>query len=181
MHPALVLALDYLFIFGARVADVSLGTIRFMMMVRGRRSLAAAISFFEIIIWVTALSRVLSGLDNPLKVVVYSLGFATGVFVGQWVEEKIALGVSSVQIIPRRPEAAALLRDTLRAEGYGVTVIKGEGRDGERSVLLVTSPRRGIAQLLAAARQADPEAFITILDARAVHGGTLRLGRAKSL
>lgn len=177
MHPGLVLVLDYLFIFGARVADVSLSTIRLMMMIRGRRTLAAIISFFEIIIWVLALTRVLQGLDNPLKILVYCLGFATGVYVGQWIEGKMALGINTVQIIPRRPEVAPALRTALRGMGYGVTTLTGEGRDGPREVLLVICPRRRILPVLAVADELAPDAFVTVMDTQVARGGVMAMGR----
>lgn len=171
------LAADYLFIFFARVADVSLGTMRFMLMVRGRRWTASILSFFEITIWVVALGRVLDGLDNPLKIAVYALGFATGVFVGQWVEEKMALGISAVQVISKDSGAASSIRDSLREAGYGVTELIGEGRDGPRRVLMATSFRRGIPRLVGTVRDYDADAFITIMDAKSSMGGYMRAKR----
>lgn len=168
---------DYLFIFFARVTDVSIGTLRLMLMVRGRRWLASVLSFFEVGVWLLALTRVLSNLDNPWKMLVYCLGFATGVYVGQWIEELLALGVSSAQVIPRSAEAAQALRDALRQEGFGVTTLMGEGRQGPRMVLLVTSPRRGIPRLLEIIRRYDDHAFVTVIDTRASLGGHMQLGR----
>lgn len=164
---------EYLFVFGARMADVSLSTVRFMLMVRGRRAAAAAIGLVEIAIWVTALGKVLAALDNPLKIALYCLGFASGVYVGQWVEAKLAVGLVAVQIIPQDDALALALADRLREQGCGVTVLTGEGRDGPKKLLLVTLQRKGLPGALALARDVDPHAFITVLDARSAYGGTV--------
>ena len=47
-----------LFIFGLRVTDVSMGTVRTIMVLRGMRKVAALIGFVEVSIWVVAVSRV---------------------------------------------------------------------------------------------------------------------------
>ena len=43
----------YLFIFFARIVDVSLQTIRVLLLVRGKRIPAAAIGFFEVMLYIT--------------------------------------------------------------------------------------------------------------------------------
>lgn len=162
----------YLFVFAARLADVSLSTVRFMMMVRGKKLLASVIGLVEILIWVTALGTVLKSLDNPISILFYSLGFATGIYVGQWLEEKLAIGIAAVQIIPNNNDMADDIWDALRKAGFGVTVLAGEGREGPRKVLMVTSHRKGLGQVLSIARRFDPAAFVTVLDAKAAIGGT---------
>lgn len=164
---------DYLFVFVARLTDVSLSTIRFMMMVRGKRLAASVLGLFEILVWIIALGRVLQGLDNPIKIALYSLGFASGIYVGQYLEEKMAVGVTSLQIIPHRQEATGEMVAALRAMGSGVTVLTGEGRSGPRQVLLVTVQRKSLKTVLKETRQHDPDAFITVLDTRLALGGTL--------
>lgn len=175
MAAVLPLIGDYLFVFAARLADVSLSTVRFMLMIRGKRLVAALIGLVEIAIWVNALGRVLAALDNPLKVVFYCLGFASGIYAGQIIEEKLAVGLATVQIIPSSYEAAELLTQRLRAAGHGVTVLTGEGLHGPRKVLLVTVQRKGLQSVVAMAREDDPALFLTVLDARSALGGTMRL------
>jgi len=128
----------YLFIFCARICDVSLGTMRTIMVVRGQRLYAAAIGFFEVSIYIVALGKIFSTLDNPLSIVVYAAGYATGNFVGSLIEEKLAVGVLTVQVITMK--APLELTELLRNEGYGVTVIEGQGREGTRYILQSTRP-----------------------------------------
>ncbi|MEW6724684.1 MAG: DUF2179 domain-containing protein [Bacillota bacterium] len=163
--------LGYLLIFVARVTDVSLGTVRLLMVVRGKRLLAAAIGFIEVLIFITALSRVVSHLDQVLNIVAYALGFATGNYVGSWVEERMALGYCTVQAIPSSMELAYELSEKLRAEGYGVTALDGHGRQGPRQLLVASCTRRTLSGMLQTIEQMDPHAFITVLDTRSRVGG----------
>lgn len=173
MAEWIMFAGELLFVFTARLADVALSTVRFMMMVRGKRTLAAAIGLVEIAIWVLALGRVLQALDDPVKVLFYCLGFAAGIYVGQWLEEKLAVGILAVQVIPRQSEKVDGMVEGLRAKGFGVTVLTGEGRDGPRRVLMVVARRKAMGTVLGLVRSSDPDAFVTVLDARSTIGGTL--------
>ena len=89
----------YLLIFLMRVCDVSLTTFRTLMVVQGRRVQAAFIGFFEVILYIVALGKVVSSLDDPINLLFYALGFATGNYVGITIENKIALGNLGAQII----------------------------------------------------------------------------------
>lgn len=170
--------LGYLFIFIARVADVSMATVRIIMVVRGRRLLGAIIGFFEVTIFLTALARVLGDLSDPLNILAYALGFATGNYVGGWVEERLALGFATVEIIPN-PAVADGLITRLREAGFGVTVMEGEGREGRRKVLLVGTGRKALPALTGLVCSADPRAFITVLDTRHARGGFYHTRKGK--
>ena len=115
--------LGYLLIFLARLVDVSLGTIRMIMVVRGKRIVAALVGFMEVTIYLLAISRVLSRMDNPFNVLAYALGYATGNYVGIFLEEKMALGNIIVQVILEH-EVDELV-EKLRDNGFGVTVVEG--------------------------------------------------------
>ena len=165
----MALFLGYLFIFGARVVDMSLSTTRMLMLVRGKRIPAAILGFFEVIVYIVALSRVVASLQNPLNLLVYALGFATGNFVGSIIEEKMALGYLTVQAITAGEPT--VLADLLREMGFGVTVIMGEGRDGPRRILYISLKRKSLPVLMKALDAHDPDAFVTIMDARRTQGG----------
>ena len=154
----------YLFIFFARVVDVSLATVRLLFVVRGRKVEAAIIGFFEVIIFVTALARVMGHLDNWFNILAYAGGFATGNLVGGLVEERLALGFAATQIISRLKDDE--LRDAIRAAGFGLTVISGQGKDGERHILLVVSKRKDLPRLSRLVDSIDDHAVIITTDAR---------------
>ena len=79
-------------IFIARVCDVSIGTMRIIFISRGAKILAPLLGFFEILIWLVAIGKVMQNLDNIACYVAYAGGFATGNFVGIRIEEKLAMG-----------------------------------------------------------------------------------------
>lgn len=160
----------YLIIFLARVVDVSLSTIRMLMVVQGRKVQAAMIGFFEVGIYVTALGSVVKDLSNPLKLFVYCLGFATGNYVGITIENKIALGNLSAQIILRDAENKELV-DSLRKNGFGVTIIQGEGINGPKEVLTVALNRKDLESLKKLVYEFEEKAFITVSNINPISGG----------
>ncbi len=161
----------YLFIFVARVIDVSCATIRTLMIVRGQRLIAAGIGFFEVSVYVVALSQVVGKLDNPLNLLFYATGFAMGNYVGSLIEERMALGFVTVEIIPSDPESD--MPDLLREQDFGVTSFPAFGKEGPRQVLHVLLKRRMLPQLAEMISDYDPKAFYTIMDARSTYGGFL--------
>ena len=165
----------YLFIFFARICDVSLMTMRTLMVVRGQRMYAATIGFFEVIIYIVALGKIFNDLSNPLNLISYALGFATGNYVGSWLEEKLAVGTYTVQVITLKDPLE--LTEMLRDKGYGVTVIEGEGREGRRYILQIILHRKRFRELRKEIDEWDQESFWTIFDARSTRGGVFTQSR----
>ena len=165
------LILGYFLIFLARVVDVSLFTVRTLLVVRGRRMFAAMIGFFEVLVYIIALKYVVDQLENIWSLLFYALGFSTGNIVGSWLEEKLAIGTLTVQVITlTRPLE---LTGLLRREGYGVTVLEGQGREGVRHVLNIMLPRKNLTWLLREIDEWDFQAFVTVFDTRSTKGGVL--------
>ncbi|MHB8926089.1 MAG: DUF2179 domain-containing protein [Bacillota bacterium] len=173
------LLVSYLLIFLARICDVTLGTVRTILVIRGKRALAAATGFFEVGIYITVLGQVMSNMKDPFKIVAYALGFATGTYAGMLVEEKLAIGTLTVQIIPGDESQAGALAAAARERGYGVTVLTGEGREGARHLLMVTLHRRTQAGLLALVEELAPGSFTTALDTRSATGGVFAYRKGK--
>lgn len=163
------LIINLLFIILARVLDVSIGTVRVLMLMRGRRLTAAGLGFFEVTVYIMALGRVVQHLNNPWKVIAYGLGFSLGTIMGGFIEERLAVGYTLVQIIPKSRSGDLICR--LRAENFGLTVLEGQGRSGPRSILNVTLRRKNLPRLLRLVDEVDSEAFVTIFDARKTKGG----------
>lgn len=159
----------YFLIFFSRVIDVSCATLRMLLLVRGKRFQAAAIGFFEVIIYVIALSYIVERLSDPFSLIIYGLGFATGNLVGSFIEEKMALGFLTVQVITL--ERPVELAETLRDKGFGVTILEGEGREGIHLVQHILLSRKRLKELLKLIYDWDEKAFVTALDARTTLGG----------
>lgn len=147
----------------ARIADVSLGTIRTVSIVQGRRALAWGLGFAEILIWVFAVSKVITNLGQPIFAVCYAFGFATGNYVGLTLERWLSMGRQGVRIFTRKGFEVA---DTLWAEGIPATVFEGEGRDDAVYELFISTPRRQVPHVTRRVRELDPECFYVIEDVR---------------
>ncbi|WIV11886.1 DUF2179 domain-containing protein [Proteiniborus sp. MB09-C3] len=159
----------YLFIFGARIMDVSMSTIRMLMVVQGRRKHAAIIGFFEVIIYIVALGKVVNGLSNPGNLLAYAFGFASGNYIGSYIEEKIALGNLTAQVILNDNDDKIV--HELRDNGFGVTVIEGQGKEGPKNLLTIMLKRKDLNKLNGLLANLDKEAFITVSTTKLISGG----------
>ncbi|MGI6364298.1 MAG: DUF2179 domain-containing protein [Bacillota bacterium] len=166
-----------LIIFLARVTDVSLATLRMLMLVKGRRLPAAGIGFVEAFIYVNALGRVLSRLDRLEYLLIYALGFAAGNYLGIFLEERMALGYAGVEIVVQS-ESDSLVR-LLRDNGFGVTVSEGWGMDGPKDILTIIVPRRRMSKLMSLVNSHDSKSFIIVMDARKTMGGYYQQQKSK--
>jgi len=74
---------------------MTLDTLRVLVVMRGRRKTAWVLGFFQSLIFVIAITSVLSNLDNPLNILGYAAGFATGIVVGWQLKSAWRLAISS--------------------------------------------------------------------------------------
>ena len=110
----LMIILDFLFIFFAKIIEVSIGTLRNILVVKGYRKVAVILALVEIMIWVFVASQVITGLaEKPYKGIAYGLGFAAGVYVGSILEEKLAFGKILIQVITSE-ESGQIITQALR-------------------------------------------------------------------
>ncbi len=159
-------------IFALRVTDMTFDTLRMLFVVRGRKGIAWGLGFMQSVIFVIAITSVLSNLDNPLNILGYAAGFATGNVVGMWIEERLAIGYVQLSVIsPRRGAAAAR---ALRQAGFAVTEIPARGRDGMVSLLSCSLQRKDVAKAEQVVLEADPEAFVTAEEVRPLRRGFWR-------
>jgi uncharacterized protein YebE (UPF0316 family) len=149
-----------LFIFVARIIDVSLGTLRIIFTTKGMRKVAPLVGFFELLIWLMAISRIMQDLDNWVCYIAYAAGFATGNFVGMFLEEKLAIGHEMIRVITRR-DATNLIED-LRAKGYGVTSVAAQGIEGDVAVIYIIARRSMIKEVLDHINRFNPRALYTV-------------------
>ena len=146
-------------VFLLRIVDVSLYTMRLMMVMRGRKALAFVFAFFQSLGFVVAMKLVFSDLGNWGKVAGYSAGFATGLIIGMALENRLAVGYTRLRIIS--PQRGSALVDELRQAGFAVTEIPGIGKEGAISLLNCTIKRRDLPQVIEVIADIDPQAFIT--------------------
>lgn len=163
-----------LLIFLARALDVSLGTIRIILVSRGIRRLAPLIGFFEILVWLLAIGQIVQNLDRPVHYIAYAGGFAAGTWIGLLVEERMALGLQAVRIITR--EDATDLIDRLWQMDFGVTSFAARGIKGRVRLLLTVIPKRDLSRLQEIVADLHPGAFVTVSDVRLARLGHFPAG-----
>lgn len=151
------------------MVDISLYTLRIMMVVRGRKSMAWLFGFCQAFIYVIALRAVLADMGDWGKVLGYAAGFATGIVVGMWLEGRLAIGYTHLRTISCGRGTA--LAERLRAEGYAVTEVSGQGKDGMVTVLNCSIRRRNTPEVVRIIQEVDAEAFITAEAVRSVRRG----------
>jgi uncharacterized protein YebE (UPF0316 family) len=156
-------------IFLLRVMDMSLDTIRVLFVVRGRKGLAWVLGFFQSAIYILAITSVLANLDNPLNIISYAAGFATGNVVGMLIEERLAIGHIQMTIVSSR--RGAVIADHLRSHGFAVTVIPARGKDGAVDMINCSVLRKEVDNIETIVLESDGEAFITAEDIRPVRRG----------
>ena len=161
--------LQALFIFAARITDVSIGTMRTILLVKGQRRIASVLGFFEVMIYLIVLGKVVGNIDKPVLILAYCLGYATGNIIGSKIEEKLSIGRLVVQVIVK--ERLDELVQSLRDAGFGVTIIEGEGMDGKSYMLNIILDRKQIKKLYEIIDGCDCGAFITTMDVRSSFGG----------
>lgn len=167
----MTLLLGAVLIYCLRIIDVSIGTLRTLYMVRGDRLHAVPLAFCESLVWVIAVSRVMSHLDEWPRLLAYAAGFASGTFTGITIERWIASGWILARIVERGAEPK--LAEPLRTAGFGVTLFHGQGREEPLHLMFVVAPRKRGQEMLELIRQADPDAFVTIDDVQPAMGGYL--------
>jgi|ERR1035438_1217725 uncharacterized protein YebE (UPF0316 family) len=147
----------------ARITDVSLDTIRTVSVIQGRRSFAAVLGFFEAVVYICAVAKVLLNMNQPVYALAYGLGFAAGTYLGMVIEQRLAFGKQLVFLLtPKGPELA----EVLRAGNYHVAEVKGHIREGDRTILGVEIPRRDAQKLMRLASAIDERCDFIVHDIR---------------
>ncbi len=165
--------LIYLGIYFAKVIEVSLMTLRVVLITRGERKAGTIVSFAEDLLWVFLVSNVLKGITgDPIRGVVYALGFATGTFVGSWLEQKLGIGVSEIKAIVKEEHGCDLAK-YMRDQGYAVTMLRGEGKNLKRCILFMYVGRKQVKKVVDMMTQSQSNAVITVSDTKPVYGGYL--------
>ncbi len=158
-----------LLIFLARIIDVTIGTIRIVMVSRGKKIAAPLLGFVEVFIWIVAIGKIMQNLDNWVNIVSYAAGFAVGNYIGLLIEEKVAMGVVRIQIITAK--AATDLIAKLKSSGYGITHHEATGANGKVSIMYSIINRTDITRVISIIRNYNPNAFYSIEDVRFVNRG----------
>jgi uncharacterized protein YebE (UPF0316 family) len=160
-----------LLIFGLRIVDVSLDTMRVLSAVRGSRWVAAGLGFFQALIWLVVVGNAIKHLDSVWHILGYAAGFGAGTLVGISIEHALAYGLATVRVVSR--DGGVEIAHALRERGYGVTGFGGEGRDGRVEILNSVVQRQDLAEVMRIVDRWDPGAFVTVEEPKLLRGGSV--------
>ncbi len=158
-----------LLIFFSRILDQSIGTLRLIFVSKGFRHIGPILGFFEVIIWLLAITQVLKHLYNPMCYIAYGAGFAMGNYVGIRLEEKISIGNVLIRIIPKKDTTNLIAH--LCDEGFGVTAADAEGVRGPVKIVFTIIKRKDAPKVIDIINSHNPQAFYTIEEIKAVREG----------
>ena len=157
-------------IFFVRILDVSLGTIRTMFVVRGKKLISSIIGFFEILVWFLVVKEALQTESNSIFLAIsYSLGFATGNYIGALLSDKLITGNVSVQVFTNNNNLEKILRE----HGYGVSsvVYTGYEEEAHKHMLFINVDKKKEKALRELIKKNDKEAFIIVNETKYVENG----------
>ncbi|TVR19260.1 MAG: DUF2179 domain-containing protein [Balneolaceae bacterium] len=155
-----------LFIFFARILDVSIGTLRIMFVSKGLRGKATILGFIEVLIWIIVVAQIFQNLDNWFNYIAYAAGFATGTFIGMYIEERIKVGIQIFRIIVGQ-ESEELVSKLIEAN-FRITEVDGKGKHGPVKVIFSVAKRKRWQELIDILNTYAPNAFYSIEDVKHV-------------
>lgn len=157
------------FIFFARILDVSLDTLRIIFVSRGYRFIAPILGFFQVIIWLLAVSQVLGRVTSASLIIAYGAGYAAGNYIGIIIESRLRLGLVILRIITQKD--ASRIVDYLREDRHPVTKVEAEGALGKVNVIFLVLKRKHLPKIIQTLRDEHPHAYYSVQDVREVHEG----------
>jgi uncharacterized protein YebE (UPF0316 family) len=156
-------------IFLARICDQSIGTMRIIFVSKGKRNIAPILGFFEVLIWITAISKIMQNLDNYVNYIAYAAGFATGNLVGMIIEERLAMGIQMIRVFAN--ERGQDLVNILNINGYGATSVEAHGAREKVHLIYTIVQRNELGKVIELINSFNPKAFYTIEDVKAANEG----------
>lgn len=159
-------------VFCVRILDVSLGTFRTLLTVKGKTTYASVTGFFEILIWFLVVQEALTTDESSLWIAIaYAGGFAAGTFLGGKISQKFIKGNLAVQVVSN--EKNKVMIDLLRKEGFAVSVIDVTGHDEEdvKFMLFIEIDNNQLHRLEYLVKSVDPKAFIVVNETKMVVNG----------
>jgi len=155
-----------LLILFARLIDVSLGTIRIILANKGIKLYSSVIGFFEVLVWLFAITTIMNNLTNVFSYVAYALGFSLGTYLGIILEEKISIGQVRLRIITKKNIKAMV--EGLKPTRYVFVSNSASSSEGKIKIINAFLERKDLKAVLAKIKKEDPKAFYTVEDLKLV-------------
>ena len=158
-------------IFFARIVDVSIGTVRTVIMVRGKILVAASLAFIEVMIWfMVAREALMTDINSMFIPVSYALGYATGTSIGTYISKNFLKCIRGVEIISKNNQLELI--KAIKANGYAVSVMDLKGN--KNGFLLCEVSNKKEKKLINLVKKYDPNAFIIVNETKYVQNGFIK-------
>lgn len=156
-----------LIIFFARIADVSIGTVRIIFVAKGYKGRSTILGFFEVLLWIVVIAQIMNHADNIIAFISYALGFATGTYIGMIIEEKLSVGNVVVRVISTNN--TEVLIQKLKSNNFRLTFINATGSFGDVKIIFTVIRRKQLKRIISIIKEFNPKAFYSIEDIRYVN------------
>lgn len=167
IHPTTVCFI----VCAAKIIEITIQSLKTCMMVKGQRIKAAGLGFVECTIWGLVISTIIGTLgDNLFLLAFYCIGYATGLFLGSTLENKIALGTSSIELIANDENTEQIIK-YLQENSRGFTAFNGKGSIDKMNMILIVLPRRDAASVLKDIRKLCQNNVFVIVDEISKYAG----------
>lgn len=161
-----------LMIFFVRIVDVSLGTIRMIFIVKGRKIISALIAFAEALIWFLIVKEALNYMNGSIWIALsYAAGFASGTFVGGYLSELFIPGKLTLQVFVKYDKKHII--QEIRNNGYAVTAIEYDGIESDKKnyMLYINIDKKKERELKKLIQSLDKDTFFIVNEAKNVING----------
>lgn len=171
----IILILVGIKIFFARIIDVSLGSIRTILMVKGKSKSASIIAFLEVFVWFLVAKEALNTpYDSLLIPIFYAGGYACGTLIGVYLSNHFVSEVIGLQVITKNDNTKLVKK--IRDSGYGVSIValKKAYEGYKKEMLIIAINKKSLKKLIKLIKEYDYNAFIIINETKNVENGLIK-------
>lgn len=162
-------------IFFARILDVTIGTFRQNVMLKGKMFLTSILAFLEVFIWFLVAREALTiNIESILIPICYSAGYATGTLIGTYISKRLIKGEVCLQVVIESDSKKLL--DILKEKGYGTSIVnlETENKKEKKKMLFIEVNNKSLKKVENIINRYNPKAFIMISETKKSTGGTIK-------
>ena len=146
-------------IFFARILDVSIGTVRTIFTIEGKKVLSTILAFFEVLVWFYVAREAINGDFGPYVPFAYAGGYATGTLVGILINDLVNHGKMMLTVITAELDMTLCLeKNDIK---YSLVNLENSFDNLERKMLLIFIDKKSVSKTVNLIRKYDPQAVIT--------------------
>jgi len=161
----------------SRMCDVTIGTLRHILMHKGMKRAVPLLGFVEVLIWLIVIRQVMKNLDNWMCYIGWAAGFSCGTMLGMYLEEKMALGLQVIRIITNQDCTALVL--SLKDARHGITIVDAQGAMGPVKMIFTVVKRKQVREIETMIALHTPSAFYSLEEVKNVNQGVFSIGGTK--